>query len=83
MLNIFLSWNDNRKEKWLKNEVKKNKPPRPMGTPPQEGNVKKRKQLLVMKKIIYLLTLIPFLALGQSPDQNWVKTITYKQPTAT
>ena len=36
-----------------------------------------------MKKIIYLLTLIPFLALGQSPDQNWVKTITYKQPTAT
>ncbi|UOX34450.1 RHS repeat-associated core domain-containing protein [Flavobacterium sediminilitoris] len=36
-----------------------------------------------MKKIIYLLTLIPFLALGQSPDQNWVKTITYKQPTTT
>ena len=36
-----------------------------------------------MKKLLYILTFIPFLALGQSPDQNWVKTITYKQPTAT
>ncbi|WP_445457009.1 DUF6443 domain-containing protein [Flavobacterium sp. HNIBRBA15423] len=36
-----------------------------------------------MKKILYILTLIPVLALGQSLDQNWVQTTIYKQPTTT
>ncbi|NHN28168.1 type IV secretion protein Rhs, partial [Flavobacterium jejuense] len=36
-----------------------------------------------MKKILYILTLLPILALGQSQDQNWVKTKIYKQPTTT
>ena len=36
-----------------------------------------------MKKLIYLLALMPALALGQSTDQNFVKTTTYKQPTTT
>ncbi|WP_264554475.1 DUF6443 domain-containing protein [Flavobacterium sp. N1861] len=34
-----------------------------------------------MKKIVYILTLIPILALSQSQDQNWVKSKTYKQAT--
>jgi len=36
-----------------------------------------------MKKILYILILIPVLALGQSLDQNWIKTTIYKQPTTT
>ena len=32
-----------------------------------------------MKKIFYILTLIPFLALAQSQDQNYIKTTTYKK----
>ncbi|MBF04855.1 MAG: type IV secretion protein Rhs [Flavobacterium sp.] len=32
-----------------------------------------------MKKLLYILTLIPFLALGQSQDQNYIKTTTYKK----
>ncbi|MVO09177.1 type IV secretion protein Rhs [Flavobacterium sp. TP390] len=32
-----------------------------------------------MKKILYILTLIPFLALAQSQDQNYIKTTTYKK----
>ncbi|NJM79892.1 MAG: type IV secretion protein Rhs, partial [Flavobacterium sp.] len=36
-----------------------------------------------MKKLLYILILFPVLVLGQSPDQNWVKTKTYKQPTTT
>jgi RHS repeat-associated protein len=35
-----------------------------------------------MKKILYILSFIPFLALAQSQDQNYVKSTTYKQPTA-
>ncbi|AXP79790.1 hypothetical protein CJ739_693 [Mariniflexile rhizosphaerae] len=34
-----------------------------------------------MKKLLYILMLIPVLALGQSQDQNYIKTITYKKPT--
>ncbi|WP_445455986.1 DUF6443 domain-containing protein [Flavobacterium sp. HNIBRBA15423] len=36
-----------------------------------------------MKKLLYILTLIPVLALAQSLDQNWVETTIYKQPTTT
>ncbi len=36
-----------------------------------------------MKKLFYLAICIPVLALGQSTDQNYVKTTTYKQPTTT
>ncbi|MET0943978.1 MAG: DUF6443 domain-containing protein, partial [Flavobacterium sp.] len=36
-----------------------------------------------MKKLFYFLSLVPFLALGQSSDQNWVKTTAYKQETTT
>ncbi|WMW76928.1 DUF6443 domain-containing protein [Flavobacterium sp. 20NA77.7] len=36
-----------------------------------------------MKKILYILLSIPIVALAQSPDQNWVKTKVYKQPTGT
>jgi RHS repeat-associated protein len=32
---------------------------------------------------LYLLLLLPILAIAQSTDQNWVKTKTYKQPTTT
>ena len=32
-----------------------------------------------MKKIFYILMLIPFLALAQSQDQNYIKTTTYKK----
>ena len=34
-----------------------------------------------MKKLFYTVILLPVLALGQSTDQNYVKTITYKEPT--
>jgi RHS repeat-associated protein len=34
-----------------------------------------------MKKIIIVLILFPFLVFSQSTDQNYVKSITYKQPT--
>ena len=30
---------------------------------------------------LYLLLLLPILAISQSSDQNWVKTKTYKEPT--
>lgn len=36
-----------------------------------------------MKKILYILLSIPVLALAQSTDQNWVKSITYKDTTKT
>ena len=36
-----------------------------------------------MKKLFYLAICIPVLALGQSTDQNYVKSTTYKQPTTT
>ena len=36
-----------------------------------------------MKKLFYLAICIPVLALGQSTDQNYVKTTTYKEPTTT
>ena len=36
-----------------------------------------------MKKIIIVFTLFPFLVFSQSIDQNFVKSITYKQPTTT
>ena len=36
-----------------------------------------------MRKILFILLLFPILAIAQSPDQNWVKTKTYKQPTTT
>ncbi|MCO6164493.1 DUF6443 domain-containing protein, partial [Flavobacterium sp. NRK F7] len=32
-----------------------------------------------MKKLLYIIALIPFLALGQSQDQNYIKTTTYKK----
>ncbi|MCO6174094.1 DUF6443 domain-containing protein, partial [Flavobacterium sp. NRK F10] len=35
------------------------------------------------KKLLFFLSLVPVLALGQSPDQNYVKTTTYKQPNTT
>ena len=34
-----------------------------------------------MRKILNILLLFPILAIAQSPDQNWVKTKTYKEPT--
>lgn len=34
-----------------------------------------------MRKILNILLLLPILATAQSPDQNWVKTKTYKEPT--
>ncbi len=36
-----------------------------------------------MKKLLYLLLLAPILVLGQSNDQNWVKSTTYKVETDT
>lgn len=36
-----------------------------------------------MKKLFYLAVCIPVLALGQSTDQNYVKSTAYKQPTTT
>jgi len=36
-----------------------------------------------MKKILYILFAVPFLVLGQSTDQNYIKSTTYKQPTTT
>ncbi|MGV7106198.1 DUF6443 domain-containing protein [Flavobacterium sp. U410] len=36
-----------------------------------------------MKKLFYLLSVIPVLALGQSQDQNYIKTTNYKQATTT
>jgi len=36
-----------------------------------------------MKKLLYLAVCMPVLALGQSTDQNYVKTTTYKQATTT
>jgi hypothetical protein len=47
--------------------------PRPTGTP-----LKKRG----MSVMLYVVLLIPFLALAQSPDQNWVKSKTYKIETS-
>jgi RHS repeat-associated protein len=35
-----------------------------------------------MKKILYILSFIPVLALAQSQDQNYVKTTIYKKPTS-
>jgi len=35
-----------------------------------------------MKKLLLLLIILPFLALGQSPDQNYVKTTVYKSENA-
>jgi len=35
-----------------------------------------------MKKLLYILILIPILAFSQSQDQNYIKTITYKNPTS-
>ena len=35
-----------------------------------------------MKKLFYILSLLPVLALAQSQDQNYVKTTTYKKPTS-
>lgn len=34
-----------------------------------------------MKKLIYIVALVPILAIAQSPDQNWVKSKTYKDST--
>jgi RHS repeat-associated protein len=34
-----------------------------------------------MKKLIYILAILPFLVFSQSQDQNYIKTTTYKQPT--
>jgi len=36
-----------------------------------------------MKKIVFLLLVFPVLVLGQSNDQNWIKTKTYKVATGT
>ncbi|MQP52689.1 MULTISPECIES: DUF6443 domain-containing protein [unclassified Flavobacterium] len=36
-----------------------------------------------MKKLLFIISIIPVLALGQSTDQNYVKTTAYKQATAT
>src|SRR5690554_6810576 len=36
-----------------------------------------------MKKLIYILIIFPVLALGQSTDQNYVKSTTYKVATTT
>ncbi|MDD3005895.1 DUF6443 domain-containing protein, partial [Flavobacterium sp.] len=36
-----------------------------------------------MKKIFHILLVIPVLVLGQSTDQNYFKSTTYKQPTTT
>lgn len=36
-----------------------------------------------MKKLLYIISILPVLALGQSTDQNYVKTTTYKQATTT
>lgn len=33
-----------------------------------------------MKKIVYIILLFPLLVLGQSKNQNFVKTVTYKKP---
>ncbi|MCK6606875.1 MAG: DUF6443 domain-containing protein [Flavobacterium sp.] len=34
-----------------------------------------------MKKLLFIISILPVLALGQSTDQNYVKTITYKKQT--
>ena len=34
-----------------------------------------------MKKLLFIISILPVLALGQSTDQNYVKSTTYKQPT--
>ena len=36
-----------------------------------------------MKKILYLFYLLPFIGLGQTTTQNYIKTLTYKDPTTT
>lgn len=36
-----------------------------------------------MKKLLFIISILPVLALGQSTDQNYVKSTTYKQPTTT
>ena len=36
-----------------------------------------------MKKIIYLLVLLPILVIGQTQSLNYVKSTSYKQPTTT
>lgn len=36
-----------------------------------------------MKKLLFIISILPVLALGQSTDQNYVKTTTYKQATTT
>ena len=33
-----------------------------------------------MKQLLFILTLLPILALGQSQDQNYIKTTSYKKP---
>ncbi len=43
----------------------------------------KVKYKLMSKKLLFIISIIPFLALGQSTDQNYVKSTTYKQPTTT
>lgn len=34
-----------------------------------------------MRKLLFIISIFPFLALGQSQDQNYIKTTTYKQAT--
>ncbi|MCO6174979.1 RHS repeat-associated core domain-containing protein [Flavobacterium sp. NRK F10] len=36
-----------------------------------------------MKKLFYIVILLPVLVLGQSPDQNYIKTTAYKQASTT
>lgn len=36
-----------------------------------------------MKKLLYIISILPVLALGQSTDQNYVKSTTYKQAATT
>ena len=35
-----------------------------------------------MKKLLFIISILPVLALGQSSDQNYIKTIIYKQQTS-
>src|SRR3989338_1916770 len=37
----------------------------------------------MIKKIVYIVMLLPIVAMAQSTDQNWVKSKTYKVPTTT
>jgi hypothetical protein len=37
----------------------------------------------MIKKIIYILYLLPLLGLGQTTTQNYIKTLSYKEATAT